>query len=282
MNHPRGTSPSRVPMYRFVVCLQNHDQVGNRATGDRLHHAIAPEAWRAASVVLLTAPMTPLLFMGQEWAASSPFQYFTDLDPELGKLVTEGRRKEFGAFPEFSAPGATERIPDPQAETTFTASKLAWGEQQAPDHARVLALYRQLLALRRKHDSLAGSDALDGEAVAPDAETLVMRRSGDSGTFWVVARFKSPARSISRRRPHRWITICAACKLEIVLDTEHSEFAADPRAIDVSAMAAATIVRFMRAGAIILSSHERGTLRNAAHGTCRPRRTACRCTASFR
>ena len=85
-------------MHRFVACLQNHDQIGNRPRGDRLNHSIAPESWRAASVLLLTAPMTPLLFMGQEWAASTPFQFFTDLEPELGSLVTDGRRREFSNF----------------------------------------------------------------------------------------------------------------------------------------------------------------------------------------
>ena len=103
---PRGTDPSHLPMHRFVVCLQNHDQIGNRATGERLHHSIDAPAWRAASTLLLTSPMTPLLFMGQEWAASSPFQYFTDLEPGLGALVTEGRRREFEDFPEFTDPAA--------------------------------------------------------------------------------------------------------------------------------------------------------------------------------
>ena len=91
----RGSDPSHVPLHRSIVCLQNHDQIGNRATGDRLHHRIDPAAWRAATTILLTAPMTPLIFMGQEWAASSPFQYFTDLERDLGALVTAGRRYEF-------------------------------------------------------------------------------------------------------------------------------------------------------------------------------------------
>ena len=127
MKHARGTDPGRVPMHRFVVCVQNHDQIGNRALGERLHHEIDAARWRAASVLLLTVPMTPLLFMGQEWAASSPFQYFTDLSPDLGRLVTEGRRKEFADFPAFSNEEARERIPDPQAEGTFLASTAALG-----------------------------------------------------------------------------------------------------------------------------------------------------------
>ena len=254
MNHPRGTPPSRVPMHRFVVCLQNHDQVGNRAQGDRVAQAVAADAWRAASVVLLTVPMTPLLFMGQEWAASTPFLYFTDLEPELGKLVTEGRRKEFAAFPEFSAPGATERVPDPQAETTFLASQLRWDEQQRPEHARVLALYRRLIDLRMTHGALAGSVALAGEAVAPDDETLVMRRAEGGDTFWVVARFRSGGDVDLTAAGAQLDQDLRGIRLEVVLDTEHAEFAADPRPIDIAASSADTIVRFARPGAVILRS----------------------------
>ena len=131
-------------MRKCVVCLQNHDQVGNRAMGDRLHQEIDTASWRAASALLLTVPMTPLLFMGQEWAASTPFRYFTDHEPALGRLVTEGRRREFKDFPEFAAEGAEARIPDPQAVATFEASRLQWNERNRGEHKRVLALYRRL------------------------------------------------------------------------------------------------------------------------------------------
>ena len=138
----RGTDASQVPMRRFVVCLQNHDQIGNRAMGDRLHDAISPDAWRAASAVLLTVPMTPLLFMGQEWSAGTPFPYFTDLEPELGRLVTDGRRREFADFPEFSDESARGRIPDPQSPSTLASGRLNWSERDEPAHAAVFALYR--------------------------------------------------------------------------------------------------------------------------------------------
>ena len=251
---PRGTSADRVPMYRFVVCLQNHDQVGNRATGDRLHHRIPPETWRAASVVLLTAPMTPLLFMGQEWAASTPFLYFTDLEPELGARVTEGRRTEFADSPAFSSGGGSEEVPDPQAAQTFEASRLRWDEQTHGEHARVLALYRQLLALRRKHDALSGGDELEGEAVAPDMETVVFRRPFDGGAFWVVARFRSGGEVDLTDAASRLGYDIRGVTFDVVLDTEHGEFASSPQAIDLSIMSASTIVRFARPGAIILES----------------------------
>ncbi|HEU0166306.1 MAG TPA: malto-oligosyltrehalose trehalohydrolase, partial [Chloroflexota bacterium] len=114
----RGKPAREAEPRRFVYCIQNHDQVGNRALGDRLSAGIGLDAYRAASLVLLSLPMTPMLWMGQEFAASTPFQYFTDHEPELGRNVTEGRRKEFRHFAAFSAPGAAERIPDPQAEGT--------------------------------------------------------------------------------------------------------------------------------------------------------------------
>ena len=250
MNGPRGTDPARVPMYRFVVCLQNHDQIGNRAFGDRLHHGIPAETWRAASVLLLTVPMTPLLFMGQEWAASTPFQYFTDLEPDLGRLVTTGRRREFAGFPEFADPDATERIPDPQAESTFTGSRLRWDEQASGEHVRSLALYRALLALRRDEPALSGGTETLGTAVAPDGDTVVMRRSDGRATFWVVCRLKGAgsvdvgAAAVSMGSAHR--------RLRVILDTEHAEFADGPVSIDVTAGGDGTVIRFQRPGAVIL------------------------------
>ncbi|HVA93082.1 MAG TPA: malto-oligosyltrehalose trehalohydrolase, partial [Chloroflexota bacterium] len=127
---PRGTVARDRPASQFVYCIQNHDQVGNRAFGDRLTQGLGPDAYRLASALLLLAPCTPMLFMGQEFAASSPFLYFTDHPPELGKLVTEGRRSEFASFSAFQDPDAREHIPDPQAEQTFLASKLRWPEAE--------------------------------------------------------------------------------------------------------------------------------------------------------
>ncbi|HEY0874638.1 MAG TPA: malto-oligosyltrehalose trehalohydrolase [Vicinamibacterales bacterium] len=248
MKHPRGTSAARIPMQRFVVCIQNHDQIGNRAMGERLHHTVSPEVWRAMSVVLLTAPMTPLLFMGQEWAASTPFQYFTDLEPELGRAVCEGRRSEFKAFPEFASPAASGRIPDPQAESTFASSRLRWDERSRGEHARTLALYRSLLVLRREHAALAGSDQPRGTAVSPDDESIVVRRSENGETFWVVARFKTGGTVDLGDAAATMRAGALSEDLEITLDTEHGEFTADPQAIDVDG----PVIRFARAGAVIL------------------------------
>src|SRR5262249_49035548 len=137
----RGSDPHGLPPRRFVICLQNHDQVGNRAFGERLHHEIGPAPDRAAPALLLCAPRPPLLFRGQEWAASSPFLFFTDHHPQLGKLITTGRRREFASFKAFSDPVVRERIPDPQAASTFERSRLNWSECVEPTHASTLRLY---------------------------------------------------------------------------------------------------------------------------------------------
>jgi maltooligosyltrehalose trehalohydrolase len=241
---PRGTDPSGVPMRKAVVCVQNHDQVGNRAFGDRLHHAVDAAAWRAAVTVLLTAPMTPLLFMGQEWAASSPFQFFTDFNPELGRQVVEGRRKEFSAFPEFAAPSATERIPDPQSEATFAASRLRWDERLEPEHRCVLELHRALLRLRAEWTALCGSDEFETEAEAANGDTVVMQRGGsDEQRVLIVARLRGHGPiEIAPLRAGDWRQL---------LSTEDHLFAVDstPPLLD----RAVGVIEFHRPGAIIFT-----------------------------
>jgi maltooligosyltrehalose trehalohydrolase len=146
---PRGRPANDLRAESLVYCIQNHDQIGNRALGDRLGAAVSDDTYRAASMLLLFLPMTPLLFMGQEWCASTPFQYFTDHEGELGDAIARGRREEFKDFAAFRDPDSRETIPDPQASATFERSKLAWQERDEPAHAGVLALYRELLRLRR-------------------------------------------------------------------------------------------------------------------------------------
>ena len=146
---PRGTPGADIEPEHFVYCISNHDQVGNRAYGDRLNKVVPAAAYRAASALLLTGPYTPMLFMGQEWAASTPFLYFTDHYDELGRGVTEGRRKEFADFSDFRDPKKRARIPDPQALTTFTNSKLIWTELEQSPHAETLRLYSDFLRFRR-------------------------------------------------------------------------------------------------------------------------------------
>jgi maltooligosyltrehalose trehalohydrolase len=246
---PRGSDASRVPMYRFVVCLQNHDQVGNRALGDRLHERVPPEAWRAASALLLTVPMTPLLFMGQEWAASTPFQYFTDFEAALGAQVTEGRRREFAAFPEFSDDQA-HSIPDPQARSTFESSRLRWDERGEPAHRAVLELYRALIALRLDHPSALGaSNGVAGDAVALDDETIAVRRADGGDVFWVIVRFRSAG--VVDLSAATEVRGEASAEWTVVLTTEDPLFALDPCPPQVDERRG-PLIRFERAGAVIL------------------------------
>lgn len=153
---------------QFVFCIQNHDQVGNRPMGDRLHHAIAPELYRALSALLLFCPQVPLIFMGQEWATRRPFQYFTDHEAELGRLVQKGRREELGDFPGFHG-----EVPDPQAESTFLSSKLHWDEHELPEHVAILQLYRDLFQRRAALSGPARATASDsGLCVERDGQVL--------------------------------------------------------------------------------------------------------------
>ncbi len=147
---PAGNSPG----YRFLAYSQNHDQVGNRARGERLEHLAGVERAKVAAAFTLLAPFVPMLFQGEEWAASAPFQYFTDHgDPGLGRAVREGRRREFRSFG-----WKPEEVPDPQDRSTFERSVLDWDEQSRGSHAEMLAWYRALIALRRTEPDLSGCD----------------------------------------------------------------------------------------------------------------------------
>jgi maltooligosyltrehalose trehalohydrolase len=183
---PRGTPAESLEPTQLVHCIQNHDQIGNRAVGDRLGVGVSPAAFRAASALLLLSPYVPLIFMGQEWNARTPFIYFTDHTAELGRLVTEGRRREFQAFASFQ--GA--EVPDPQSEATFLASKLDHAEREEPEKAGVLALYKELLRMRAQHPSLRTRErgSFDARAEAGDAVVLRRRGGGKELAIWVNVR----------------------------------------------------------------------------------------------
>ena len=241
---PRGTDPSRVPMRKAVVCVQNHDQIGNRAMGDRLHHTADPAAWRAAVTVLLTSPMTPLLFMGQEWGASTPFQFFTDFEPDLGQKVVEGRRREFRAFPEFSSAEGAERIPAPQSEDTFLASRLRWAESSDDAHAPVLRLHRTLLRLRNERRALQASDACECAAEPLDGSTVSFRREAEG---------EDPLLIVARLQGHGTVSVppLRDGAYQAILDTEDREFAPDGRPPVIDAAAGA--IEFARPGALVFA-----------------------------
>jgi maltooligosyltrehalose trehalohydrolase len=145
---PRGEPSSQLPAWCFIGFLQNHDVIGNRVFGERIHQLTDERLLSAAYACLLLAPAIPMLFMGEEFAASSPFLFFCDFEPELAEAVAAGRRRELARF--ASLPDALE-LPDPNAVSTFEASKLHWDERARSPHRERLALVRELLAVRRQH-----------------------------------------------------------------------------------------------------------------------------------
>ncbi len=148
-NEPRGEPTQDLPLSAFTAFLQNHDQVGNRAFGERLPQLVRPELLKAAASVLILSPQIPMLFMGEEWASDRPFLYFCDFQGELAQAVRDGRRREFAKFPAFTDPNVRERIPDPNDPTTFDRSKLDWSEAEREGHSDHLHYCRELLAVRR-------------------------------------------------------------------------------------------------------------------------------------
>jgi maltooligosyltrehalose trehalohydrolase len=147
----RGEPSAQLPPGAFINFSQTHDQTGNRAYGERIAMLVQQRPLQVALSILLLAPSPPLLFMGEEFAAATPFQYFCDFHGELADAVTEGRRSEFACFREFADPVARERIPDPNDPATFERCKLDWACLDEPSHKAWLAHYRGLLALRRTH-----------------------------------------------------------------------------------------------------------------------------------
>ncbi|MEV5952376.1 malto-oligosyltrehalose trehalohydrolase [Streptomyces sp. NPDC051987] len=173
--HGRPLDRARVAGHRLLGYTQTHDQVGNRAQGDRLSAALSPGLLACAATVALTAPFTPMLFMGEEWAAGTPWQFFTDhTDPDLAEAVRRGRRREFAAHG-----WAEEDVPDPQDPATRERSCLDWSEPEREPHARVLAWYRRLLALRREQPDLTDPDLADTKVAYDEAARWLAFRRGD-------------------------------------------------------------------------------------------------------
>jgi maltooligosyltrehalose trehalohydrolase len=247
---PRGTDPSPLPISAFVVCLQNHDQIGNRALGERLNHLIDLPSYCAASVLLLLAPEIPLLFMGQEWASSSPFQYFTDHNPELGRMVTEGRRREFARFSAFNDPKTRERIPDPQDLATFTRSRLDWEEINAEPHAGVRTLYKALLRLRSSEPALRDSSRSNCKIVSLDENSLLLCRRSPTECLLAVIQLRGAGDH--DLGDHFLAKLAENCIWDNVLSTEDAEVAPDPAPVEIAHQPLR--LRFARPGAVILRS----------------------------
>ena len=222
LDEPRGTDPGDVDRDQCVVFIQNHDQVGNRPIGNRLTDDVSPATYRALSVLICVVPEAPLLFMGQEWAASTPFQFFTDHNEELGPSVTEGRTEEFEDFSGFE-----DEVPDPQAPATFERSVLDWDEPRRPPHDGVLALYHDLLALR---PTLGDEMRVE----APSDTTLLLERP----PFHVAVNLEGAA---DMELPP---------EASVLLHTEQGGYTLDPRPPVVTD----AHISFTRPGSVILQS----------------------------
>jgi 1,4-alpha-glucan branching enzyme/maltooligosyltrehalose trehalohydrolase len=189
---PRGEASAHLPPQAFVSFLQCHDQVGNRAFGERITHIAQDAAVRAAAAICLMAPAIPMLFMGEEFAARSPFLFFCDFGPGLREAVTQGRRREFARFARFAEAATQAQIPDPNAKTTFLISKIDWDSLQEEVHAGWRAYYRDLLKLRNTFivPRLAGMKGHSGsfEVFAPGV-LQVDWQLGDGTNLRLLANF---------------------------------------------------------------------------------------------
>ncbi|MGH8299291.1 MAG: malto-oligosyltrehalose trehalohydrolase [Steroidobacteraceae bacterium] len=199
LGRPRGERSAHLPPSAFVNFLQNHDQVGNRARGERLAQLAPVEALRAAVAVLLLAPSPPMLFMGEEWATPEPFPYFCDFEPELAAKVREGRRREFAHFR-----GA---IPDPGDPATFASAHLEWRRLAEPAHSRMFDHYRRLLAIRRR-DIVPLLPRLSGGACVafdPGGAFAVDWRLRDDGVLHLLANLRDASAPVVGRPAGRMI-----------------------------------------------------------------------------
>jgi maltooligosyltrehalose trehalohydrolase len=185
-SHGRPVDKAALSGTSFLAYVQNHDQIGNRATGDRISATVSPGLIACGAAIVLLGPYTPMLFMGEEWAASTPWQFFASFpDPELADAVRNGRRKEFGRH----GWGESE-VPDPMDVATFERSKLDWSELADDDHANILDLYRSLIALRREFPELSDPSLTGFKVeVASDDSWIVMHR----GAFQVRVDFAEGA-----------------------------------------------------------------------------------------
>jgi malto-oligosyltrehalose trehalohydrolase len=191
-NEARGEPTRDRPLSAFVAFLQNHDQVGNRAFGERLPQLVRPELLKAAASILILSPQIPMLFMGEEWASNRPFLYFCDFQGELAQAVRDGRRREFAKFPAFADPGVRDRIPDPNEARTFERSKLDWSEAERESHADHLHYCRELLSVRHRElmPRLGGAAVKNAHYDTTDGLLHVSWRLADNAALTLLANLR--------------------------------------------------------------------------------------------
>ena len=207
-----GRAPTGLSGHRFLGYLQNHDQIGNRAQGERMSQLVNLGRLKIGAALVLTSPFVPMLFMGEEWGASTPFQFFTDHpEPELAKAVREGRRREFSSFG-----WSPKDVPDPQARATFQRSKLNWAELGRSRHAEMLDWHRRLVQLRRSEPSLS------------DGRLDLLQTRFDESASWLVV----------ERGPIRIVSNLASRAQRVPLDCRRSEtLLASAKSIEVQGLA---------------------------------------------
>jgi malto-oligosyltrehalose trehalohydrolase len=182
----RGERSKGLPPAAFVAFVQNHDQIGNRAFGERITHIAPAAAVRAIVAVYLLLPQIPMLFMGEEWAAAQPFPFFCDFEPALAEAVRKGRRAEFARFPEFQDPARRERIPDPTAAGTFLSAKLAWDDLEREPHSSWLSWYQRLLAVRHRELVPRMGQIREGGRFQSVGENAVVVRWSAGEAEWIL------------------------------------------------------------------------------------------------
>jgi maltooligosyltrehalose trehalohydrolase len=179
-----GTSSIDRPGEQFVICIQNHDQIANAYWGDRLGTLLSVEQQKLVAALLLCAPNLPLIFMGQEWGETAPFQFFTShTDPGLAKAVYEGRKKEYSSFVKEEGSTGVGDFADPQAPGTFERSKLTWSQTNESPHSEILRFYRDMIALRKEHSGLSNCDkGLTSVEYDDEARWISVQRGDRSGS----------------------------------------------------------------------------------------------------
>jgi maltooligosyltrehalose trehalohydrolase len=213
--------------HRFVAFMQNHDQVGNRAMGERLGHLVTMDQLKISAALLLTAPFIPMLFQGEEWNASSPFQYFTDFqDSALAESVRKGRKAEFASFV-----ADTSKVPDPQATDTFERSRLNWNERDRGEHREILEWYRQLIGLRRSvRDFENGRFDLDAVTFDEEARWISVNRGGSA----IICNFAATQQRIQIQNDATELRVSLASKPGVRFDGKSIELPAVSVAIIVA------------------------------------------------
>lgn len=217
----RGTPGDALAPEQFIFCISNHDQVGNRPLGDRLHEVISPETYRAVSMLLCLTPFTPLLFMGQEWAASARFPFFTDHPGEIGANMRGNRLKEFERYNATHDASTLARMPDPQAEETFRAAKLDWSERERPVYAATLALYRDCLRVRAQHSIFQSPPRTAWRVQRVGEGSLGLRWSQPERDWLLVTAMAAGEPSIT---DEPFVRPRAGRQWQVVLDSEDERF----------------------------------------------------------